>query len=104
MMITCIRDSSDLMIKLQNLGEKNDDDYSFSTDTEAMHHNVDIEEVLTALLSLFETRMLEHDKTHSIQPLLLALCLLMTNRTFQFGNTHYCQKKGTSIGVPLASN
>ena len=88
MMITCIRDSSDLIIKLQNPGETNDSDYSFSTNAEAMHPNVDTKKGLTALLLLFETRILEHDKTHSIQPLLLALCLLMTNSIFQLGSTY----------------
>ena len=41
MMITWIRDSSDLTIKLQNLGEINDNDYLFSTDTESMCPNID---------------------------------------------------------------
>ena len=104
MMITCIRDSSDVTIKHQNLGVINDNDYLFSTDAEAIYPNIDTKEVLTALLLLFETGILECDKTCSIQPLILALQLLMTNIAFQFGNTYYRQKKGTAISTPPASD
>ena len=104
MMIPYIRESSDLIIKLQNLGDLNDNHYLFLTDSEAMCPNIDTEEGLTALLVLFETRILECDKTCSIQPLILALQLLMTNIAFQFGNTYYRQKKGTAISTPPASD
>ena len=58
MIMTYIRDSSDLINKLQNLAETNDNDYLFSADAEVMHPNIDNEEGLTDLLLLFETRIL----------------------------------------------
>ena len=53
MMLTCIRDSSDLIFKLQNLEEMNHNDYLFSTDAVATCPNIDTEEGLTVLLLLF---------------------------------------------------
>ena len=83
---THVRDPTNLINKLNNLGEMQPNECLFSTDAITMSPNIEREEGITALLLTFETSILHFKENYPIKPFLRVIRLLMANSAFRFGN------------------
>jgi hypothetical protein len=99
---TYLKDSNDLIKKLQNLPLLPPTARLFTADATAMYTNIDTDTALEAFTFLFEHYREEIPSDFPRPFFLKVLEIVMKNNLFQFDDTYWLQLHGTAMGTPAA--
>jgi hypothetical protein len=97
-----LRDSADLLQKLQQMDPLSATTVIFVADAVSMYTNIDTTHNIETLKAWLKLHKAELPPGFPISMIIAATELVMTYNVFQFGDTYWLQQTGTAMGTPVA--
>jgi hypothetical protein len=99
---TYLRDSTQVLSELKNLGKLPPNARLFTADAVSMYTNIDTEHAMRVFRHWFTKFSEEIPTNFPVELFLAVLEIIMTQNVFEFDDTHWLQIAGTAMGTSCA--